>query len=117
MSIVAASTSKDVRLEGYLSKLPTWTVGSSAGKEDLYRLRYFVLRERLEYYRSREHFEKGTAPRGTLDISNAILRRETRLEFTITNSKKRLSVRAMSEPLALQWLAVLMAAGARAATA
>ena len=109
----------EVVLEGYLDKMPTWWDGPSTwGHEDNFKVRYFVLRgARLEYYKTQRHQQSGVAPRGTVAVRGSVLRRESRLEFTIASEKKRLVIRAMSEQLALQWLAALMQQGAVPASA
>ena len=115
----AGTLHAEVVLSGFLDKMPTWWDGPSTwGHEDNYKVRYFVLRgTRLEYYKSQQHHQSGVAPRGSVAVRGAVLRRESRLEFTVANEKKRLVIRAMSEQIALQWLAALMQQGAVPASA
>lgn len=93
---------------GYLDKLPTWSVGSSIGQEDMFRRRYFVLTEtRVYYFEDEEKASNGSVPKGQFDLFGATLERENKLEFIITNSKKRLLCRAASEQISLDWFNAL----------
>jgi hypothetical protein len=104
-----------VELEGYASKLPTWQTGSSEGKEDQFRLRYFVITSDglVSYYKSRNFYQASRAARGQFNVKDCILRRESKLEFSITTTdwSRRLYIRAMSEPLLLTYMTAISKAG------
>ena len=119
-SVVTTSSSGGNRsdapteLKGYLCKLPTWQrAPTSNGIENQYKLRFFVVAGGvISYYSDRLSYEYQSKAGGAISLKGAVVKRESKLEFSVNTYSQRLFLRAMSEAIALNWLATLVRNGA-----
>ena len=104
--------------EGQLFKLPTWSQGPAIKLEKQFKLRYFCLaREdgdsRFFYYTTEKAYRSGEAPSGSIDTTVVWFERVNKLDFVLTNEKKRLWCRAFSEQIANSWEEAILSVGGR----